>query len=362
MTPNDYKWSVEMCLKLIRSALTDVVPDEQLFDGLTADDWMRIYTTSMAHGVQTIVRDGWLMLDEACYPPSQIRVTWAFEAQKTEKRYAEKWEAFSSLNTFLTSNNVDYILLKGFSTAALYPIPKHRDCGDIDIFSFQHDKIDRLVREQGVEVDSSPCEEKHTLFLWNGTPVENHLVISFEERLKSSEKVSEIFTSILKNEARKQTVVGMKGETIDVNVIPYSMLMEYNAYHLLGHYAWNNISIRQLVDWYLLRKSFPKDYPFNENLGSLRLYVSVLDELSSYYFSDSKSPLSTLAKKYIKSIYGVQCLAEKPTLRYYLSIGKRWKHFTERYTKYSSLAYEDRVTIWDISCDLWNRYVLRKMK
>lgn len=353
-----YKWEVEMCLKLLRAALTGVAPDEELFASLTDEQWRKIYFASVAHGVATLVRDGWLMLDEEHFPPSQVRVTWAFDAQKTERKYAEKWKAFMSLHSFLKSNGIDYILLKGFTTAAFYPIPHHRDCGDIDIFSFQHDEIDELMMQKGIAFEESGCDEKHTLFFWEKVPVENHILISYEKRLKSREKVTDKYTNILATTKRKQYICGPKGEQVEVGAVPASILFPYNAYHIVGHYTWQTVTMRHLTDWYVMRKHVSEEgaeYP-----ESVALYVGVMDELTEHYFEGSTKPLSDLAQKYVQSVYSVQCVPEKVDLKFYFNLPKRWRHFKQRYQKYSSLAPEDRATVWDIVGDLWHRYVLQR--
>ena len=289
-----YKWEVEMCLKLLRAALTGVAPDEELFASLTDEQWRKIYFASVAHGVATLVRDGWLMLDEEHFPPSQVRVTWAFDAQKTERKYAEKWKAFMSLHSFLKSNGIDYILLKGFTTAAFYPIPHHRDCGDIDIFSFQHDEIDELMMQKGITFEESGCDEKHTLFFWEKVPVENHILISYEKRLKSREKVTDKYTNILATTKRKQYICGPKGEQVEVGAVPASILFPYNAYHIVGHYTWQTVTMRHLTDWYVMRKHVSEEgteYP-----ESVALYVGVMDELTEHYFDGTSYKTGDLAK------------------------------------------------------------------
>lgn len=73
--------------------------------------------------------------------------------------------------------------LKGVGLSTLYPIPSHREGGDIDIYTFSGSEsisdseanqlADSLIEQQGqkIDVDKTP---KHSVFYFNGILVENH--------------------------------------------------------------------------------------------------------------------------------------------------------------------------------------------
>lgn len=74
--------------------------------------------------------------------------------------------------------------MKGVGLSTYYPIPSHREGGDIDIFTYSADHsrksdaeanrlADRLMEEKGIEVDLEHSE-KHSMFYYKGIPIENH--------------------------------------------------------------------------------------------------------------------------------------------------------------------------------------------
>ena len=73
------------------------------------------------------------------------------------------------------------VQLKGVGFANNYPIPSHREGGDIDIFTYSADSsglsdreanslADKLMRGRGIEVDFSHSQ-KHSMFYYKGIPI-----------------------------------------------------------------------------------------------------------------------------------------------------------------------------------------------
>ena len=75
--------------------------------------------------------------------------------------------------------------MKGVGLSTYYPIPSHREGGDIDIYTFSADKnrmtdeqanrlADELMERQGIPIEMHSY--KHSNFYYKGIPVENHKV------------------------------------------------------------------------------------------------------------------------------------------------------------------------------------------
>lgn len=88
----------------------------------------------------------------------------------------------------------------GLST--YYPIPSHREGGDIDIFTYSADHsrksdaeanrlADRLMEEKGIEVDFEHSE-KHSMFYYKGIPIENHKTFINSETYRIAVKMDKL--------------------------------------------------------------------------------------------------------------------------------------------------------------------------
>lgn len=84
--------------------------------------------------------------------------------ERCEKRYRYYCRVISDLSTFYATHGITAVQLKGVGFANNYPIPSHREGGDIDIFTYSSDSsglsdreanslADKLMRGWGIEVD-----------------------------------------------------------------------------------------------------------------------------------------------------------------------------------------------------------------
>lgn len=60
--------------------------------------------------------------------------------------YHQHKVALKELSRLLASEDVSFLLMKGIACGLFYPIPKHRPCGDIDIYAGgRFDEINRIL-------------------------------------------------------------------------------------------------------------------------------------------------------------------------------------------------------------------------
>ena len=81
------------------------------------------------------------------------------------------------------THGIRTVQLKGVGLSALYPVPSHREGGDLDIYTFSADAskltdgqanalADELMRRQGIDVKMRSY--KHSNFRYRDVPVESH--------------------------------------------------------------------------------------------------------------------------------------------------------------------------------------------
>ena len=143
---------------------------------VTPGSWERIYRMAADHGLSAVVWDGICRLPAAQQPPRETRIRWALSAEKLEERYRHQQQTASKLAARFSEEGLRMLLLKGLGLSRDYPLPEHRECGDIDIYLYgQSDKGDRVLHEIGAHLYFDV--PKHSEYVWDGVLIENHRTI-----------------------------------------------------------------------------------------------------------------------------------------------------------------------------------------
>ena len=146
-------------------------------------DWKAVRNLASGQGLAAIVLDGVKVLMEKgssalASMDIDFKFDWMAESVVVyEQRYKEYRKTIASLAKFYAEHGFKMMVLKGYGLSLNYPIPKHRPCGDIDIWQFgQYKEADEaLSQELGIEIDNG--HHHHTVFGYKGYAVENHYVI-----------------------------------------------------------------------------------------------------------------------------------------------------------------------------------------
>lgn len=138
------------------------------------ETWLEVFRLSAAQGVLALAYDALRRLPAAQQPPRELMLRWAVNTDRIERQFAHRQRALEDLAAFYASHGIRLMLLKGAGLAALYPVPAHRPCGDIDIWLYGRQReADRLVREE-LRIAVSNDVHHHTIFSYKGVMIENH--------------------------------------------------------------------------------------------------------------------------------------------------------------------------------------------
>lgn len=171
----------KMLFALLRSALTGAMPiNTILFSDTSPALWQECYKLASAQGVMALAWGGVSALPAALQPPKALKLTWALAVERYEQRYRQYCRTIAELSKYYAAHDIVTIQMKGVGLSTYYPVPSHREGGDIDIFTYsaapsvQSDKeanwlADRLMEEQGIAVDYEHSE-KHSVFYYKGIP------------------------------------------------------------------------------------------------------------------------------------------------------------------------------------------------
>ena len=263
-----------MLFALLRASLHEKEVEVECFQEASDDDWKRCYQLAVAQGVMALAWDGVLRLPAELMPFQNLKLTWAMAVEKYEAKYRRYCQTVDELSTFYASHGIATIQLKGIGFSTYYPVPEHREGGDIDIYTYSADKnkmsdadanalADKLMQQQGIEVDKHSY--KHSNFYYKGIPIENHK--SFLNVKDIQEAIAA--DKILQHELNPHTVALKEGK-VQIPSPTFNAL--FIAFHALQHYG-SGLALHHLCDWAMILKQYGLLIP--EEIKGLRFYQGI---------------------------------------------------------------------------------------
>ena len=210
--------------------------------GLTDDRWRELYTAASSQGVSALVWDGIRRLPPESQPSRELRLRWAYNVERIERRYGQQRRRAAELAAAYAEAGIRTVVLKGLAVSRLYPVPEHRPCGDLDCFLCgDYERGNRVAEQVGAEVKRDFYKHSHIVF--RGLTVENH---RFCTAVRGSRRAKRF-------ERHLQRLLA-EGP---LSCIPETALLvpppDFNALflvkHALSHFLTEGISLRHLCDW-----------------------------------------------------------------------------------------------------------------
>lgn len=177
------KRSDDILFALLRMALYNKACTEIEWAEVTEQEWKQCYRLSVEQGVMAMAWDGLQQVMEQCNIPRSLKITWGISVQNYEQTYEHHCQTAEELTELYKEHGVGMVQLKGVGFSTYYPIPAHREGGDIDIYTYSNDSqvrsdqeanrlADELMLKRGIKVDTR--SHKHSTFKFKGVSVENH--------------------------------------------------------------------------------------------------------------------------------------------------------------------------------------------
>lgn len=243
----------EILLKLVRVAMGW----ETVFSLPEDIDWEAVLLLSHEQGVNAIVLDGLeKLMKETSYSLPPKDKLFIFDAigslQIVEHNTLNQLAALKDVAAILCAKQIPFMIMKGFACGQYYPEPKHRPCGDIDIYpGGKYEESNQAFSEAGVVSD--PYYYRHSALYIRGVMIENHKILG---SLRGSKKEAREFETWLEREAKRSIETGtdakVLNEEIQGGVFPNA---DFNAlflpWHVSAHFAFERVTIRHLLDWAL---------------------------------------------------------------------------------------------------------------
>lgn len=271
--------SREILLKLVRMAMgweTDFSLPEDV-------DWKDVLTIAQEQGVNAIAVDGLEVYMNKQPQGSPAKNSAVFKQilleaigglQMVEYNYMNHVAALAELSEILSKKEIPFMIMKGFACGQYYPNPKHRPCGDIDIYPGERfEESNQALKAAGVDAD--PYYYRHSASYIKNVMIENHRVLG---DLRGYRKQSRLFEEQLEKEA-KQSILEGKNVEIEGSEIKGAKypLADFNVlflpWHVSAHFAFEKVTIRHLLDWALFLVNEGKDVSVDKFKATKMLYT-----------------------------------------------------------------------------------------
>ena len=232
-------------ISLLHYCINTQPTDTTLFSSLSENDWFKLMQQARQQSVLGLCLDALYRLkSNGAMPPRNVLIKWIGSVMTLEKEYERQKVFIKELASFFSKHGLKMVLMKGYGLSKLYPIPKHRGSGDLDVyFCGKGQYADELIEEKGIEVKQN--EEKHSVYSINGFHVENHASMICEQEHLSLLKVEEFLKDDLERNLHLDEETGCWLPSTMFNVV-------FLPLHFAGHFVYGGANLRQLVDYALV--------------------------------------------------------------------------------------------------------------
>lgn len=209
--------------------------------------WKQLIPMLQKQRLCGICLDGISLLPEGKRPPHDVLMKCIGQTVMLERVYEQQNKTVCRLSSFFSDHGLRMVLMKGYGLSKNYPNHAHRGCGDIDIyFCGKGQYADELIEMLGIKVKQN--EEKHSVYDYKGTHVENHASIICEQEHPSLRKVEKFLKKELNNNIYLDTETGCWLPSAMFNAV-------FLPLHFAGHFVYGGANLRQIVDYALVIKN-----------------------------------------------------------------------------------------------------------
>lgn len=223
--------------------------------------WSEVLSIAEEQGVAAITLDGYEAYMNKVSKEKQISFTPKDKVlilesigrmQLVEQNYYQHREALLKLSEILHDKKIPFMVMKGFACGQYYPNPKHRVCGDIDIYPGERfEESNQALYEAGVPIEDHYY--RHTVSYIDGIMIENHRVLVDLRGPRKQTRELETWLESLANKSMETGKPALIGDVEMVN-LPFPNA-SYNAlflpWHVSAHFCFEKVTLRHLLDWAL---------------------------------------------------------------------------------------------------------------
>ena len=228
----------ELVFTLLRNALWK--SDEELPSELSEQKAIRLFAVAEQQAVSGLVMDALISNNVYMPRPLVFGAIGLLEQIKQQNRIIN--EGAVALEGLLSSNGVNYVLVKGPAVASFYPEPLARQSGDIDYYCDDqcYKKSLELVQSQWKVRPEREGAEKHCHYDYHDVTYEGHFKLV---DLFGTER-NEYFQKLIDSADTASIKIG----GAQIKTIPITIHVLYIFLHLYNHLMKLGVGLRQFCD------------------------------------------------------------------------------------------------------------------
>ena len=222
----------------------------------SSHEWQSLLTEAIKQAIDGVSFEGFLKyqeFSENVQESKKIKLQWIASVLLLEQRNELTNLRVQQLSDFFSQGKFRTCVLKGQGIALLYPNPKHRHCGDIDLWvEGKRDDIVNYIRSKGIKVYDVHLVHATAEF-FKDVAVEIHFFPSWMYNPFFNRRLQLFFASQASAQfAHYDEKVGFAYPTIFFNLV-HSMV------HINRHVFEEGMGLRQLMDYYFILKHSSRD-------------------------------------------------------------------------------------------------------
>lgn len=236
--------------------------DEAEPEGIANINWDRLYDFGKKQAILGVLYHGLQRLSASDYRPNRQQVLkWYSTYLSIEKANRQAYKDASALTELLYKNyGIKGCVLKGQANALMYPDPYMRTPGDIDLWTDA--KTLDIIRVSRKLDKSGEIGYHHIELSYFKTPVEIHFFPSFMGNVWHEYKLRRFFNS--RKEAQFKVSTLLPDNLGSIGTLTDDFNRVFQLSHLMHHFFFEGIGLRQMIDYYYLLKRGLTDDDRNE--------------------------------------------------------------------------------------------------
>jgi hypothetical protein len=216
---------------------------------LSDEEWQTIYDMAQKQSLIGIVFAGISRLPVELLPPKMIKLSCFALAEKIAQSNAILDQVAVAVSTKFLNAGFDNCILKGQGNARMYPAPKARTPGDIDIWLYGDIKeIIEFARRKFPKTKA--CYHHVDYGEYNGVEIEIHYRPAYINNLICNGRLQHWFCQKAYEQMTHRIVLKSPSEEISVPTLAFNRI--FQMAHISNHVIQEGIGLRQLLDYYYL--------------------------------------------------------------------------------------------------------------